>query len=435
MTCSSSECADEKAWTWATLLLCISLAVRLVFLDSPNEVILDEVHWGQYVTAYAHTGSNLFDVHPPHGKLLVAALLKITGYDGQQNFDYIGTPLTHVSALTIRILPALAGSLVPFTLFLIFLHFGIGLEAAFVFSLCSALDNALVLQSRVMGLYPMFLFALVSSLYFALKSQETEGAKKILFLAACGIACGFAAGFQFTGIIALAVVFFVLAVYWLKKAIPLKGFLFQTAMVSFIGLGVYLIGWKIHFLLLPNPGSGDEFYRNTGVFWTDLFELHKQMYQYSASLTTSHPDASPAWSWPFMTKPIYYWHAPEKSLYFLGNPAVWWGVTFLLVWNGGKECFKKKRFEPDLSKISLFAFLLSYVPLMLMNRVLFLYHFLIPLTYAELFVGVTAEEYTKKNFFWMIALIVLGFVYLSPVTYGFSMPHWYWDGLPWDLAH
>ena len=110
-------------------------------------------------------------------------------------------------------------------------------------------------------------------------------------------------------------------------------------------------------------------------------------------------------------------------------------MTFLLVWNGGKECFRNKRFEPDSSKISLFAFLLSYVPLMLMNRVLFLYHFLIPLTYAELFVGVTAEEYTKKNFFWMIALIVLGFVYLSPVTYGFSMPHWYWDGLPWDLAH
>src|SRR4030095_16163026 len=231
--CSSVNVPRTKPWIWATLLLCISLSVRLAFLDSPNEVILDEVHWGQYVTAYAHTGSNLFDVHPPHGKLLVTALLKITGYDGQQNFNYIGTPLTHVSALTIRILPALAGSLVPFILFLIFLHFGIGLETAFVFSLCSALDNAFVLQSRVMGLYPMFLFALVSSLYFVLKAQETAGAKKLLFLAACGIACGFAAGFQFTGITALAVVFFVLTVYWLKKAIPLKGFLFQTAMVSF----------------------------------------------------------------------------------------------------------------------------------------------------------------------------------------------------------
>jgi dolichyl-phosphate-mannose-protein mannosyltransferase len=159
------------------------------------------------------------------------------------------------------------------------------------------------------------------------------------------------------------------------------------------------------------------------------------MYRASASLTTSHPDASLAWSWLFMTKPIFYWHAPGRSLYFLGNPAVWWGVTFLFVWNVGKECFKKNGFEPDLSKIALFAVMLSYVPLAVMTRVLFLYHFLTPLTYAELFVGATADAYTKKNVFWMIALILIGFLYLSPVTYGFSMPHWYWDYLPWKLAH
>jgi len=318
---------------------------------------------------------------------------------------------------------------------LIFLHLGIGLETAFVFSLCSALDNALVLQSRVMGLYPMLLLALASSLYFSLKVQETEGAKKILFLSACGIACGFAVGFQFMGILAPAVLFFVLIVYWSKKATPLKEFLFQAATVSFTALAVYLVGWEIHFLLLPNPGFGDAFYRNSGNFWTDLFELHREMYRASASLTTSHPDASLAWSWLFMAKPIFYWHAPGRSLYFLGNPAVWWGVTSLFVWNVGKECFKKNGFEPDLSKIALFAVMLSYVPLAVMTRVLFLYHFLTPLTYAELFVGATADAYTKGNVFWMIALILIGFLYLSPVTYGFSMPHWYWDYLPWKLAH
>jgi dolichyl-phosphate-mannose--protein O-mannosyl transferase len=226
---------------------------------------------------------------------------------------------------------------------------------------------------------------------------------------------------------------FVLTVYWLKKAIPLKGFLFHTAMVSFIGLAVYLIGWKIHFLLLPNPGFGDAFYRNTGDFWTDVFELHRQMYRYSASLTTSHPDASPAWSWPFMIKPIFYWHAPGKSLYSLETPLS--GGEYVLLLERSEECFRKKRLEADSGKISLFAFLLSYVPLTLMKRVLFLYHFLAPLTYAELFVGVTAEEYTKKTFFWMIAFIVIGFLYVSPVTYGFSMPLWYWDCLPWKLVH
>src|SRR5262249_5074550 len=146
-----------------------------------------------------------------------------------------------------------------------------------------ALDNALVLQSRVMGLYPMFLFALVSSLYFALKTRDTLGAKKLLVLAACGIACGFAAGFQLTGISAPAVVFFVLTIFWLNRTISLYSALFQSAMVAFVGLVVYLIGWKIHFLLLPNPGFGDALYRNTGEFWVDLFELHRHMYRASGS--------------------------------------------------------------------------------------------------------------------------------------------------------
>src|SRR4030095_5580109 len=113
------------------------------------------------------------------------------------------------------------------------------------------------------------------------------------------------AGFQFIGITALAVFFFVLIVYWSKKATPLKEFLFQAATVSLTGLAVYLVGWKIHFLLLPNPGFGDAFYRNSGRFLPLLSERHRQMSRAKASLPTPHPAASLAWSWLFMTKPLF----------------------------------------------------------------------------------------------------------------------------------
>lgn len=412
----------KKLWIYFSILLCISFLVRLSFLSSPNEVIFDEVHWGKFVNAYASSGQNLFDVHPPHGKLLVVGLLKLFNYDGQQNFEKIGTPLTHVSGFTLRIIPAVCGALVPIVLFFILLLSSVSLELAFLFSLCSALDNALILQSRVMGLYPMLLLALVASYYFALKIKQNRSVLSLLF---CGVACGLAAGFQFTGVTAIAVVFVILG--W--KAFK------ELGIISFVAVVIYLVGWKIHFLLLPNPGFGDAFYHNTGNFWVDLRELHVKMYNASATLTTAHPDASSPWSWPAMTKPIFYWAGPGKSLYFVGNPVVWWGMSLLLLWNAFQQLRNLYTFKNSSGADSLFAFLLSYVPLTLMKRVLFLYHYLTPLTYATLFVGQTMRQWSYKKYYFALLLIVLGFTMLSPVTYGWKMPAGYWALLPWHLAH
>ncbi len=424
----------KKQWVLGIVLLCVSFSVRLLFLGSPNEVVFDEVHWGKYVTGYASTGKNFFDVHPPHGKLLVTGLLKLTDFDGLQNFEKIGTEYTHVSPWTIRILPAIAGSLVPFVLFLIFLYAGITIENAFLFSLCSSLDNALVLQSRVMGLYPMLLLALVSSLLFVLLSLDSEK-KRWLWLTCAGIASGFAAGFQFTGIAALFIVFLVLGARKFKKKIEWKDFFAQISFLSFVAAIIYLAGWWIHFSLLPSPGVGDAFYRNTGNFVVDLFEIHYKMYRASATLTTFHQDASAPWSWPIMTKPIFYWQGKDRSLYFIGNPVVWWGISFLFVW----DCFQKRKKKQDSvqneRKLILVSFLISYIPLMLMKRVLFLYHYLTPLTYAELFVGMSEKPYTGWKFYTAVILVILGFIYLSPVTYGYSMPPFYWKSLPWRLVH
>lgn len=413
----------KKRWIYFSILLCISLLVRISFLSSPEEVIFDEVHWGKFVNAYASSGQNLFDVHPPHGKLLVVGLLKLVGYDGLQNFEKIGTPLTHISGITLRIIPALCGALVPVILFLILLATEVSIEMAFLFSLCSALDNALILQSRVMGLYPMLLLALVSSFYFALKVKEDSSNMAALLF--CGIACGLAAGFQFTGITALALAFVILG--W--KAYK------QLGMITAVAVAVYMIGWKIHFVLLPHSGFGDAFYKNTGDFFADLIELHHKMYNASATLTTTHPDASSPWSWPLMTKPIFYWAGPGRSLYFIGNPVVWWGISLLLIWNAVQQLINFKTFKDSAHAQSLFAFLLSYVPLTLMKRVLFLYHYLTPLTYATLYVGQTTPRWSYRKYYSTIALLVLGFILLSPVTYGWRMPSWYWAILPWKLVH
>jgi dolichyl-phosphate-mannose--protein O-mannosyl transferase len=35
--------------------------------------VFDEVTFGKFVQAYCCTGERFFDIHPPHGKLLIAA--------------------------------------------------------------------------------------------------------------------------------------------------------------------------------------------------------------------------------------------------------------------------------------------------------------------------------------------------------------------------
>jgi dolichyl-phosphate-mannose-protein mannosyltransferase len=136
------------------LLLGAGILSRFLFLSQPRQVIFDEVHWGKFITGYCCTQENFFDVHPPHGKLLIARFSKLLGYTGNQSFDPIGTPYTNINPLAIRFFPALAGSVIPAIVFLLILELGGSLVAAFLAGYFLLFDNALLLQSRLMGLYP-----------------------------------------------------------------------------------------------------------------------------------------------------------------------------------------------------------------------------------------------------------------------------------------
>ena len=95
-------------------LFALGLVTRFVMLNYPRQVVFDEYHFGKFVSGYV-TGQYFFDIHPPLGKLLIAAAAWCSGYDGRQPFAKIGEDiLPEVDLFWLRAVPATFGSaLVP----------------------------------------------------------------------------------------------------------------------------------------------------------------------------------------------------------------------------------------------------------------------------------------------------------------------------------
>jgi dolichyl-phosphate-mannose--protein O-mannosyl transferase len=431
-----------QAGHWALLVAVVSFATRLVWLGWPPVAIGDEAQWfGQAVNSYVATGERTFNIHPPLPQMLMAAFLLLTGYRGEQYFPipldiYAPTTvLVDISPFAMRLLPALVGAMIPLLVFFILRHVKVQVRAAGVSALFLALDTGFVVRARMMGRYSFLLAALLAAMYCALKARDTVGAKKMLLLIACGLSLGLAVGSQWVGLAGVVVVVVILRGAWR-----------ETALVAICAMAAYLVIWKLHFVLLPNVGFGDLYVRHTGAFWADLIGMHTAMYRANASMTaaglasgvvagTLHGNlSSPPWAWPFMTVCYPLWVRPLQAIAFVGNPATWVGVTLVALWyvcsTPRRPCGPHAYYE----RLFLVAFVLSYLPLVVLwlhGRLLHSHSFLMPLLFLVLYVGVAAEAWIAARTPWLIALLLLGFIALSPLTYALVAPAWYWQMLPW----
>ena len=133
--------------SFVVALLLAGLALHFFRLGQPAAIVFDEVHFGSFANAYCCTGEYFFDVHPPHGKLLAALGMKLDGYNAGQSFATIGTPLANMDPWLLRLVPALAGSLIPVLVFIILVQLGASGWAGFLAGWAVLFDNALLLQT------------------------------------------------------------------------------------------------------------------------------------------------------------------------------------------------------------------------------------------------------------------------------------------------
>jgi dolichyl-phosphate-mannose--protein O-mannosyl transferase len=417
-------------------LLALSAALHFFRLSEPDTVVFDEVHFGSYVNAYCGDGAYFFDIHPPHAKLLIAALAAVGGYRGQQSFDVIHAPIDQVSPALLRLGPALAGTALPLVIFGLLSLLGASRWAAFLGALAVVLDNGLLLQTRIIALDGILLLATFAALSsFLMAQRQRRRPARTAWALVAGALAGFAVGCKFIGLVALVVIGLCAAAPLLRNwnGRTLRRTAIDGLTVLVAAGGVYFAGWALHFGLLDQPGPGDVWGRPSGDLLADIARVHVTMVTEAYNVTASHPYASSWWSWPLMLRPVSYWTSGIRHLHFLGNPVVWWGSSLgLALVIAVPALLRTTNLSlpgsawPRRLWVPLCGYALSLLPLAGLDRVMFLYHYLMPLVFGLCAVVLWLDHVSwirpggwrdqRVSFYAATLALVLGFAAVSPFT-------------------
>ena len=409
------------------VLLALGMLTRVIALEYPDQVVFDEVHFGKFVNSYCCTGEHFFDIHPPHAKLLVAGAARLAGYEGSQKFENIGESFVATAPVfALRLVPAVAGALLPLVFFLLLRQLGASPLLAFFGGWLAVFDNALIVQSRLISLDSVLLLATFGSVsaYLHGSKQQEASRRSWLWFVAAGVLAGLAVGTKLTGLVALGLISSVTAIKLLASRQRLLLTICYVLLLA-AAASTYFIGWGIHEQLLTEPGPGDAFYARDATLWTK----HQTMLSANYNLTATHPYASHWWSWPLMLRSVFYWQGDNAAIYFLGNPIVWWGSLILALAAIGAlvRTVARARSLSTPLWIPLTGFLIAFIPLVRVPRPLFLYHYLTPLLFSLvlglLWLDGALTPLARRRVVFSLGLAVLAaFVLFSPLTYGYLAP-------------
>jgi dolichyl-phosphate-mannose-protein mannosyltransferase len=425
----------------ALILLALGALLHFHRLAEPRRIVFDEVHFGGFVSSYLGDHRYFFDIHPPHAKLVIAGVAALGGYRGEQAFEGLGDPIDAVSPAWLRAAPAAAGTLLPVVIFGLLLQLGARPMAAFLGGLFVALDNALLLQSRIIALDAILLLAIFGSLSAGLAALAAPSRlRRSGWALVAGALAGLGVGSKFTGLVVLPLLAACLALLLLRRpdAAGLRETFGTAAWLGAGAVGVYATGWALHFALLDQPGPGYEWAVPSGDWLRDTVDVHRRMLRSNFGLAAGHAYASAWWSWPLMLRPIFYWTEGDAALYFVGNPVVWWGAALggvLLLGTGVLSRISDVRLAtagaawPARLWLLLLGYGVALAPLVRVPRALFLYHYLTALLFSVCavilwldHVGFTRSggwRRQRASYTGLVVALVIGFLAISPFSFAF----------------
>ncbi|KAJ3149087.1 hypothetical protein HDU86_007030 [Geranomyces michiganensis] len=216
----------------------VSFLTRCWGIDDPGQVVFDEVHFGKFASYYLRR-EYYFDVHPPLGKLLLAAAGYFVGYDGHFLFDNIGDDYVAngVPYIALRLLPAAAGAAIAPLVFLTFKEMGLSVAGATFGAMLLVFGNPFT-------------------------------PKWYLWLSLTGVGLACTTGVKMVGLLSIAAIgVAVLFDLWdlldIRRGLSMRQFSRHFAAralcLIFLPLAIYLSFFYIHFAILIKSGPGDAF--------------------------------------------------------------------------------------------------------------------------------------------------------------------------------
>ncbi|HKR52352.1 MAG TPA: phospholipid carrier-dependent glycosyltransferase [Pseudonocardiaceae bacterium] len=447
--------ADRRLNVPPELIVLIFLAAvtRLAAITHPRAIVFDEVYFREYALRYLD-GSYYFDLHPPLGKLLLAGWAKLFGVSA--------TAQSTDPAVTLRLLPALAGITLVAVFYLFLRELTASRRVATFGAALVLLDNAILVESRLILVDSMLLLFGIGAITCYLASRRRTGRAQWIWLTASAVLAGMAASTKWTGLAALGLIGFVWFAQTLRHRVSWRRALPQAAVLIAVPAFLYVAVFAIHFQLLPRSGPGDAFmsqrFQSTLVgnagydptanmsFPDRFLEINDAIRRYEVSLNDSHHPYSSSWlSWPVLKRPIYYWtdtktHGEQEHIYLQGNPVIWWGllvgvVVVALGWMRRPELFDRHRATMALLGVGWAG---SFLPFATIERPMFLYHyffsFLFCIAAVSIGLGLLAgwmsdgekswrfRSRRSAVLYWGILVVALaGFLFFAPISYGLPL--------------
>lgn len=299
-------------------------------------------------------------VHPPVGKWLIAAGMRLFGAD---------------SALGWRFSAALLGSLTVLLLARAATHIFDSSIYGSAAGLLLAVDGMHLVHSRT-SLLDIFLTFFVVAAFATLVRDHISRRRKRdpgwlrPWLIATGALLGLACGVKWSGIY-FAATFGIVAViwelarrqrfgdpHWFRRGLIKDGASAFAQMIP-IALTTYVLSWWAWF---ANSGSymrqwAAEF-PNHGVSWLpaplrSLWEYHVRMWDFHNGLSAPHDYQAAPWGWILQIRPTSFFYDGEgdcgadacsQAITSIGNPILWWGGALSLIvcfvmwlwWNDGR---------------------------------------------------------------------------------------------------
>ena len=319
-------------------IVVISAFLRFFNLATPNEVVFDEVYYVNGAQDYIQHGVELTDgkpefvVHPPVGKWVIAAGIKLFG---DNSFGW-------------RFSSALVGTLSIALIFLVTRKLFNSEWLAVLASTLMALDGLHLVMSRTALLDTFLMFFLLLGFYLFISEKHWWAA----------LSFGLALGTKWNALylIAALIIFFI----WQSRKIPWSYLTLTPA--------TYLLSWSGWFL--SDNGWDRHVKGNTFASW---IYYHKEMLNFHTGLVTKHSYQANPWNWLFMGRPTSFFYATPKScgsgncsqeILALGTPFLWWTFIATLAVTIGYFIYQRERIA-GLILITVFA---NYLPWFLFQK-------------------------------------------------------------------